>query len=98
MIDLADIVIDTHGVTGDAAVQLPGIALKAGATSTVIGTAIIEAITTGAAEILLERGIDPPVIISANVPAGDAHNRTLALKYRDRLVRYEVPSVDAPDI
>jgi uncharacterized phosphosugar-binding protein len=96
LMEIADIVIDTHGMAGDAAVDLPGSELKVGATSTVVGAAIIEAITSRAAEIMVERGLEPPVLISANTPAGDAHNRALAERYRKRLVRYEVPTVDKP--
>jgi uncharacterized phosphosugar-binding protein len=94
LMEVADIVIDTHGTPGDAAVELPGTDLKAGATSTVIGAAIIEAITTRAADILLERGLEPPVLISSNTPEGDRHNRTLSKHHRKRLIRYEVPTVD----
>jgi uncharacterized phosphosugar-binding protein len=96
LMDIADIVIDTHGIQGDAAVELPQSELKVGATSTVVGAAIIEAITARTAEILLERGLQPPVLISANTPEGDAHNRLLANRYRKLLVRYEVPTVDQP--
>jgi uncharacterized phosphosugar-binding protein len=95
LMDIADIVIDTRGTPGDAAIDLPGSELKAGATSTVVGAAIIEAITTRAAEILLENGQEPPVLISSNTPAGDAHNRGLAQRYGKHLVRFEVPTVDA---
>jgi uncharacterized phosphosugar-binding protein len=94
--DLADIVVDTHGVTGDAVLELAGVDLKVGPTSTVIGVAIVEAITSQAAARLLERGIQPPVLISSNTPGGDAHNRELAQRYRPQLIRYEVPTVDAP--
>jgi len=95
LMDIAEIVIDTHGILGDAAIDLPGSELKAGATSTVVGAAIIEAITTRAAEIMLEHGQEPPVLISSNTPAGDAHNRALAQRYGKHLVRFEVPTVDA---
>jgi uncharacterized phosphosugar-binding protein len=97
LLDIADIIIDTHGVMGDAAVMLPGIDIKVGATSTVIGTAIIEAITSRAAEIMLERGFDPPVVVSVNTPAGDAQNFKMVERYRSQLVRHEVPTVDAPE-
>jgi uncharacterized phosphosugar-binding protein len=87
---IADIVIDIHGVPGDAVVPLPNSSLKSGATSTAIGSAIIQAIGTQAAALLAERGIEPPVLISANVPEGDAHNEKLRARYRPRMVRYLV--------
>lgn len=95
LLDIADVVIDTHGVLGDATLTLNNSKLKVGATSTVVGAAIIEAIISRTAEIMLKRGIEPPVLISSNTKAGDVHNRKLAKRYRQRLIRYEVPTVDA---
>jgi len=95
LMDLADVVIDTHGVPGDASVALPESGLRVGATSTVVGAAIVQAIMSHAAESLEMRGVKPPVIVSSNLPEGDANNKILAEKYRDKMVRYEVPTVDA---
>ena len=89
--DLADIVIDNHGVRGDAAIELPGGTIKSGATSTLIGAAILQSMTVQAAALLAERGLEPPVFVSANVPEGDAHNREMIARYRSRLVRYQIP-------
>jgi uncharacterized phosphosugar-binding protein len=88
--EIADIVIDILGVPGDAVVDLPNSDLKSGATSTAIGSSIIQAIATQAAALLAERGIEPPVLISANVPQGDAHNEKLRARFRPRMVRYLV--------
>jgi uncharacterized phosphosugar-binding protein len=89
--DEADIVIDTHCVRGDAAIELPGSDLKSGATSTPVGATILQSITVQAAALLAERGIEPPIFVSANVPEGDTHNRELIARYRSRLVRYQIP-------
>lgn len=94
--ELADIVIDNHGVPGDALIELPGGKFKSGATSTMVGTAIVQAITVQAAALLSERGIEPPLFISANLPQGDAHNRRLIARYRSRLVRHQIPITDRP--
>jgi uncharacterized phosphosugar-binding protein len=93
--DVADIVIDTHGVPGDAALGIPG-AGKSGSTSTLVGVAVIEALTLQAAAVLIERGIRPPLIISSNVPGGDAHNIELMARYRSRLAHSQVPSLLSP--
>jgi uncharacterized phosphosugar-binding protein len=90
--EVADIVIDNRGVPGDAAIPLPSVNFKSGATSTVAGTAIVQAIVVQAAALLAERGITPPVFISANLPAGDAHNRELVSRYRSHLARYFISS------
>ncbi len=92
--EVADIVIDTQGVPGDAALDLPGVPGRVGPTSTLLGAAIVEAIAVQAAAVLAERGVVPPVLVSANLPEGDAHNQALIERYRARLVRYEVPTVD----
>jgi uncharacterized phosphosugar-binding protein len=88
--ELADIVIDTHGVPGDAIVQLPGSSLKSGATSTVVSAAILQAITVQAVSLLIERGHEPPVWISANLPDSETHNAQLLAQYQSRLVRYQM--------
>lgn len=92
--DVADIVIDTHGEPGDSVVDL-GNGLRAGASSTIIGCAIVEAIVVKAASLLQARGITPPLLVSANVPGGDTHNQELARRYRPQMVRFEIPGVDA---
>jgi uncharacterized phosphosugar-binding protein len=91
---VADIVIDTQGVPGDATLELPGVPGRVGPTSTVLGAAIVEAVSVQAAAILAERGIMPPVLVSSNLPEGDMHNRKLIERYRGRLIRCEIPTVD----
>jgi uncharacterized phosphosugar-binding protein len=93
--EVADIVIDTHGAAGDAAIQLPGSELKSGATSTVAGSAILQAITVQAAALLVERGLEAPIWVSANVPGGDTHNNRLLERYRPRLARYQMAVLPA---
>jgi uncharacterized phosphosugar-binding protein len=90
--EIADIAIDTHGVAGDSAIALPGGKLRSGATSTMIGCAIIQAVTVQAAALLVERGIEPPVLISANIEGGDEHNREVIAHYWSRLARHTVSS------
>ncbi|MGW0657083.1 sugar isomerase domain-containing protein, partial [Streptomyces umbrinus] len=87
LLDVADIVIDTHGRPGDAVVPLGD--LTVGALSTVVGAAIVNALTCRAAELLVElHGQKPPLIVSQNT-GGDAerHNSALLEKVRDRCPR-----------
>jgi uncharacterized phosphosugar-binding protein len=65
--ELADIVLDNHGVPGDAAVQLDGVTYPIGPTSTVVGAAILQAVAIRAAELLVGAGHPPEVYLSANV-------------------------------
>jgi uncharacterized phosphosugar-binding protein len=91
--DIADIVIDTHGIPGDASIEIPGNSHKIGATSTIAGTTIVQAITVQAAALLAERGIEPPVWVSANIPDGGAHNTALLERYRPYMARYQMPKL-----
>lgn len=93
--ELADIVIDTHSAPGDAAIQLPGSALRSGATSTIMGSAIVQAITVQTATLLIERGEEPPVWISSNVTDDRSHNERLLERYQPRLVRYQMVGVSS---
>jgi uncharacterized phosphosugar-binding protein len=60
--------------------------------STLLGSAIVQALTVQAAALLAERGLQPPVLISANVPGGDEHNRALVERYWPRLVKHQISS------
>jgi uncharacterized phosphosugar-binding protein len=91
--EVADITIDTHNARGDAAIQLPGLPFKSGAMSTMIGTAIVQAITVQAAGLLIERGIEPPLWVSANIPEGDTHNNKLLARYRPQIARYQMATL-----
>ncbi|HHY47899.1 MAG TPA: SIS domain-containing protein [Firmicutes bacterium] len=83
--DVVDLVIDNCGVSGDAAIELPGLPGRVGPTSTVIGAAIIDAIMCQVAENLIERGVDPPVLISSNLDDSDEYNRALLARYISRV-------------
>ncbi|MEH1014358.1 sugar isomerase domain-containing protein [Micromonospora sp. CPCC 206060] len=82
--DLADVLIDNHAPAGDAALEItPGV--RIGAVSSFTGVLIAQLLTELVCRRLLERGIDPPVYISANLAQGDAHNKVLHERYRDRV-------------
>jgi uncharacterized phosphosugar-binding protein len=91
LFDAADIVIDTHGVSGDAALDVPGSPHQTGATSTIIGCAIVQAITAQAVAMLAERGEAAPIWVSTNMPEGREHNHKWLRRYRTRLARYQLP-------
>lgn len=83
--DFADILIDNHGDTGDASVELDGFAQKVAPTSTAVGAAILNAVIARADEIMLERGATPPVFMSGNIDGGDAHNKAVIDEYGDNI-------------
>ena len=83
--DVADIVVDSRVPAGDAVVALDGLDARVGASSTVLGAALMNALVVAATDRLLRDGHHPPVIVSMNVPGGDEHNRVLVDRYRPRL-------------
>jgi uncharacterized phosphosugar-binding protein len=52
----------------------------------VLGAALVNAVVAEACAILLERGVTPPVFMSANLDGGDAHNARLMERYRSRVL------------
>jgi uncharacterized phosphosugar-binding protein len=86
LFEVADLVIDNGAPRGDAVVQLPGFAQPVSPVSTILGAAILHAIVAEACAILLERGIQPPVFLSANLEGGDEHNARLMSRYRGRVL------------
>lgn len=83
--ELADIVLDNCAPAGDASIQIDGLAEAVGGVSTVTGAALIQSLTCRVCEQLLAKGITPPVWISSNLDAGDAHNEQLQKQYASRI-------------
>ena len=83
--ELCDLVIDNGAPYGDAAVEIPGFAHKVGPLSSVTGCAIVNALACETVRQLVERGVTPPVFVSANTDPGDAHNARLLAENRARI-------------
>ena len=85
LFEIADIVLDTCGEPGDAAIAYDGFAGKVAPTSLLAGSYLVNSLVCRVVELHLERGLIPPVYLSANLPGGDEHNRALEAKYRGRI-------------
>nr|MDO8100749.1 SIS domain-containing protein [Candidatus Njordarchaeota archaeon] len=87
LFEVADVTIDNCGEPGDAFVKVEGMEQRVGPTSTVTGAAILNAIIAQTAELLVAKGVKPPVWVSGNVLGSEAHNLSLVQKYKrtDRL-------------
>jgi uncharacterized phosphosugar-binding protein len=83
--ELCDIVIDEGAPVGDCAVAIPGLPQKTGPLSTVLGVTAVNALVCEVIARLMERGVTPPVYLSANLPGGDEHNARLMAENRDRI-------------
>lgn len=69
--EIADTVIDTCVVYGDACVEISADLPKVSAQSNIACCLILQMIMTEVAAILFREGITPPILTSANVPGGD---------------------------
>jgi uncharacterized phosphosugar-binding protein len=85
LLDLCDLVLDNGAPLGDAAVELPGFPQKVGPLSTVLGCALVNALVVEVAALLLRRGMEPPVFMSANLDGGDEYNARMLSRYGDRI-------------
>lgn len=83
--DVVDVLIDNHGVPGDAILTLPGLPVAVGPSSTITGALILHAVLVEAVAYLSAQGIVPPIYLSGKVIGADAHNAALLDRYRDRI-------------
>ncbi len=83
--EIADIFVNTYVPAGDAVVSIPGFPQKVAAVSTIANAFALQCIVATAVAILVERGVEPPVWMSANLPGGDEANRKYVEAYRDKV-------------
>lgn len=76
LMDLGDLVLDLGTPVGDAMVTLDGLDTPVGPGSTISGVAIINELKVRTAELLVEWGVDIPVITSGSI-VGDARSKEL---------------------
>lgn len=86
LFEVADLVIDNCGKPGDASVEIdPAFPVAVGPTSTIAGIFVVNSLVVEAARILFDRGLRPPVFMSANVDQGDSWNAPLVDYLRQRI-------------
>ncbi|AZQ73056.1 MULTISPECIES: SIS domain-containing protein [Streptomyces] len=83
--DHCDVVVDTKITVGDAELTSEGIAAPFGPASTVVASAVMQAVMAAAAGELAARGIDPPMLRSGNVDGGHEWNGRVLSEYGDRI-------------
>lgn len=85
LIDIADVILDNCGVSGDAVIEVEGFATKFGPTSSVIGFMILQSIIAQTISSLVEEGEEPSVWVSSNLDKGDDINKEHIKKYKSRV-------------
>jgi uncharacterized phosphosugar-binding protein len=74
--------INCHMPYGDTVVEIEGCTQKTGPVSSICNIFAINLLIVETAKTLVERGVDPPLYMSANMPGGDEANLKLEEKYR----------------
>jgi len=85
MYEFADVVLDNKVPKGDAMVEAEGFPVKFAPASGVTSNALLHSLMTVVIELLLERGIEPPITIAANVDGSGEHNARIWKEYGDRI-------------
>ncbi|MFF9087159.1 SIS domain-containing protein [Streptomyces sp. NPDC014991] len=83
--DHCDIVLDSKIAVGDAELTLDTIPAPFAPASTVVTTALVQAVMATAAAALADRGIEPPLLRSGNVDGGHEWNGRVMDEYGDRI-------------
>ena len=82
--DVADFVLDNHGLPGDAAIPLPDSEWRTGPTSTVVGATLWNCLVSQVALDLAADGQTPPLYASFNMAGAREHDRDLFAAWRQR--------------
>ncbi|MEU3523728.1 SIS domain-containing protein [Streptomyces sp. NPDC038707] len=83
--DHCDIVLDSKIAVGDAELTLDTIPAPFAPASTVVTTALLQAVMATTAAALADRGIEPPLLRSGNVDGGHEWNGRVMTQYGDRI-------------
>ncbi|WP_151480033.1 SIS domain-containing protein [Streptomyces albicerus] len=83
--DHCDVVLDSKIAIGDAVLTLDTIPAPFASASTVVTSALLQAVMATAAGTLADRGIEPPLLRSGNVDGGHEWNGRVFEEYADRI-------------
>jgi uncharacterized phosphosugar-binding protein len=87
LLDTADLVIDLGTPVGDALVTLDGLDTPIGPSSTVATVAVVNEIKVQTAQLLLERGVLPPVITASALSGAERSAALFDAAYREHARR-----------
>ncbi|MFI0812531.1 SIS domain-containing protein [Streptomyces echinatus] len=83
--DHCDVVLDSKIAVGDAELTLDTIPAPFAPASTVVTTALLQAVMATTAAALADRGVEPPLLRSGNVDGGHEWNGRVMNEYADRI-------------
>ncbi len=83
--EVVDVAIDNKVPRGDAVLELPGLNMKVAPVSTILNSFIASLLVAYTVNILLSKGIKPPIWLSSHLPEAREHNKELFEKYSHRI-------------
>ncbi|NSC22327.1 SIS domain-containing protein [Streptomyces albus subsp. chlorinus] len=83
--DHCDLVVDSRIAVGDAELTADGVDAPFGPASTVVTSALMQAIVAETTGELVRRGVEPPMLRSGNVDGGHDWNARVMDAYADRI-------------
>jgi uncharacterized phosphosugar-binding protein len=83
--DYADVILDNGCPAGDCTLSMDNGNIMTGPVSSLSAAFIINNIVIRCIEMLLEQGIEPPVMRSINLPGGKEYNDALMSQYKERV-------------
>ncbi len=83
--EVAHHVLDCKVGIGDAVLDADGLPQRFSPTSGVLGAAVLQLLVASTVEVLLGRGLTPPMLMSANVDGGQEWNARVLAENADRI-------------
>lgn len=83
--ELVDVFVDCQLPLGDAVIEIPGSSQKIGPTATILNSYCLHLLVAATVEILVSKGLEIPVWMSANLEGGDDNNKRWHAKYNERV-------------
>ena len=83
--DIVDCAVDCKVKLGDATLEIEGFPQKIGALSTYANAYVMNSIVIEAINILVNKGVNPPVWRSGNCPGGDEWNSQFIERFKGRI-------------
>jgi uncharacterized phosphosugar-binding protein len=81
----ADVVLDNKTKAGDAILSSDGCPARFCPVSGITTTAVLECLVAETIDILISRGITPPVLVAQNVDGGEELNREMFERYKQKI-------------
>ena len=83
--DIADLVLDSKVRVGDAVVEIEGLDQRVAAMSTFANAYLLNAVVAETVDLLVKRGVTPPIWTSGNAPGGDEANARFVDQFKRRV-------------